>query len=170
MRLSLFLLFICLLANTIPAQAQKVLQLEKKNSAKTKKYYIGSELTYRLADDKTWYTDVIMDLFPEEGIIQFSRRLVKPTDIVAIKSYKNRNLAINVERGMYTFGASWMFFSLGATLFGTPITFAAVIVTGSAVVFGWLFRKIFNSRKYKIGKKRKFRILDLTPMVPIGSP
>ena len=170
MRWNLVLFFAFFLISIANLNAQKILQLEKRNSAKTKKFYIGSELTYRLANDKTWYTDVIMDLFVDEGIIQFSRRLVKHGDIVAIKTYKNRRLALNIEGGLYTFGASWMFYSLGAVLFGTPITFTAVIISGTAVVLGWLARKIFYSKRYKIGKRRKFRILDLTPIAPIGSP
>ncbi|MFT5385840.1 MAG: hypothetical protein ACI81W_003249 [Saprospiraceae bacterium] len=38
------------------------------------------------------------------------------------------------------------------------------------MVTGFLIQKIFKSKKYKIGKKRKLRMLDITMIKPVFGP
>lgn len=161
MKISYLLLFFFFFS-VLPTQAQKVLQMEKRGKVKTKKYYLGEELTFKLKGDKDWYTDVMIDIKVEEEIIVFSERFVKVSDIKTIKSYKNARFANRTEKSLYSFGAAWLLFSLGGTLVGEPLNDLTWKVPAASVGLGFLIKKLFYTRKYRIGKKRRLRVLDLS--------
>jgi len=154
--LSIFLLSI------LPAQAQKVLQMEKRGKVKTKKFYLGEEITYKLKGSKDWYTDIMVDIKIEEDIIVFSERFVKVSDIKAIKSYKNARFARSAQASLYTFGAGWLLFSLGGTLAGEPLNDLTWQVPVTSFVLGWTIKRIFYTRIYRMGKRRRLRVLDIS--------
>ena len=87
--------------------------MEKRGKIETKKYYLGEELTFQLKGGSDWYTDVMIEIKVEEGIIIFSERFLKVEDIKTIKSYKNAQFANRMEKSLYSFGAAWLLFSLG---------------------------------------------------------
>lgn len=157
-----YLLFLFIMAISIPVQAQKVLQMEKRGKVKTKKYYLGEELTFQLKGGSDWYTDVMIDIKVEEQIIVFSERYVKVEDIKTIKSYKNARFINRAEKSLYSFGAAWLLFSLGGTLAGEPLNDLTWKVPATSVGLGFLLKKLFYTRKYRIGKKRRLRVLDLS--------
>lgn len=157
-----YLLLCFFLLSIIPAHAQKVLQMEKRGKVKTKKYYLGEELTFQLKGGSDWYTDVMIDIKVEEEIIVFSERFVKVGDIKTIKSYKNARFANRAEKGLYSFGAAWLLFSLGGTLAGEPLNDLTWKVPAASVGLGFLIKKLFYTRKYRIGKKRRLRVLDIS--------
>ena len=141
--------------------AQKILQIEKYGNPKARKYFIGDEITYQLKGEKDWFTETIEDIILSENAVLFTHHLVKIEDIGAIKTYKNRRWSKSLGQNLYLFGGSWVFFSLIGPLVDWPITKAIYIVPAIAVVTGWLIQKIFKSKTYKLGKKRKLRLLDL---------
>ena len=155
-----YLLLIFSLYFTLPSSAQKVLQMEKRGKIKTTKFYLGEELIFRLKGSKEWYTDIMVDIKVEEKIIVFSERFVKVSDITTIKEY--RRGARIAEGSLYSFGASWLGFSLLGTLDGVPLNDLAWKVPASSVGLGFLIRKLFYVKKYRIGKKRKLRVLDIS--------
>lgn len=157
-----YLLFFLFLFTTLPVHAQKVLQIEKRGTIKTKKIYLGEPLTYRLKGSKDWQTETIIDIKVEEELIIFSDHFIKVSDIKTLKSYKNARMANSVEKSLYTFAASWLLFSLGGTLAGEPLNDLTWKVPVSSTILGWSFKKIFTTRKYRIGKKRRLRVLDLS--------
>ncbi|HFB99372.1 MAG TPA: hypothetical protein ENJ53_01075 [Phaeodactylibacter sp.] len=157
-----YLFFFIFLFAALPAHAQKVLQIEKRGAIKTKKIYLGESITYRLKGSKDWHTETMIDIKVEEGLIIFSDHFVKVADIKTLKFYKNARLANSVEKSLYTFAASWLLFSLGGTLAGEPLNDLTWKVPVSSVALGWSFKKIFYTRKYRIGKKRRLRVLDLS--------
>ena len=76
-----------LLCFTSNSFGQKVLQMEKRGKAKTKKFYIGDELTYQLEGDKEWYTEVIQDILVEQNSILFPSRIISIDQIRKIKTF-----------------------------------------------------------------------------------
>ena len=102
------------------------------------------------------------DIKVEEEIIVFSERFVKVSDIKTIKSYKNARFANRAEKSLYSFGAAWLLFSLGGTLVGEPLNDLTWQVPASSIGLGFLIKRIFYTRKYRIGKKRRLRVLDLS--------
>ena len=156
----LYLVLAFFLLAALPLHAQKVLQMEKRGKVKTKKFYLGEEIIFRLKGSKAWYNDIMIDIKVEENIIVFSERFVKVSDITMIKKY--RRGAKIAEGSLYSFGLSWLGFSLLGTLDGVPLNDLAWKVPTSSVGLGFLIRRIFNVKKYRIGKKRKLRVLDLS--------
>ena len=143
------------------ALSQKVLQIEKYGKAKTKKIYIGEQITYQLKGSKNWYSEILVDIKVEEQILIFTNRYVKVRDITNLKSFKNAGMAKNLQYSLYSFAASWAFYSLGATLFDEPLTLSAATVPASSLALGWTIRKLFSSKKIRIGKRRRLRALDI---------
>ncbi len=148
------------LFTAIPVSAQKVLQMEKRGKVKTKKFYLGEEIIFKLKGSKGWYKDIMIDIKAEENIIVFSERFVKVSDITMLKKY--RRGARIAEGSLYTFAASWLGFSLLGTLDDVPLNDLAWKVPASSVGLGFLIRRIFYIKKYRIGKRRKLRVLDLS--------
>ena len=141
--------------------SQKVLQIEKYGKAKTKKIYLGEQITFQLKGSKDWHSEILVDLKTEEQILIFTNRYVKVEDIVTLKTFKNARMAKNLQYSLYSFAASWAFYSLGATLFGESLTEAAAIVPSSSIILGWSIRKLFSSKKTRIGKRKRLRALDI---------
>jgi len=158
-----YLLLFFFFVSMLPTQAQKVLQMEKRGKIKTKKYYLGEEITFQLKGGSDWYTDVMVDIKVEEEIIVFSERFVKVKDIKTIKSYKNARLVNSAEKGLYSFGTGWLLFSLGGALVtGEPLNDLTWKVPVASAGLGFLIKKLFYTRKYRIGKRRRLRVLDLS--------
>lgn len=158
----IYLLLFLFAFSISPTQAQKVLQIEKRGKVKTKKINVGEELTYRLKGSSEWNTEVITDIKVEEGLLVFSNQFVKVSDIRTIKSYKTARMANNAEKSLYSFGAAWLLFSLGGTLAGEPLNDLTWQVPVSSALLGFTIKKLFSTRKYRIGKRRRLRLLDLS--------
>jgi hypothetical protein len=159
-----YLLYTLLLIglNTTTGNAQKFIQMEKYGSAKVKKYYIGDELTYKLREyPNDWTTGVIEDIILAENLVVFTNRAVKLGEITDIRSFKPVRWSVPLAKNLYRFGVSWGVFSLLGPLVDTPITWAAAIVPASAFVTGFLIKRIFKQRTYRLGKRRWLRMLDM---------
>lgn len=153
-----------LLFSVVLANAQKVLQIEKYGSAKTRKIYIGQEINYKLKNDESWYRGIIEDFNIEKNLIVLPDRYVSVDSVEAFRKTKNWSRAARTS--LYTFGASWSGFALVGTLTdGDPNThylWSDAIVTGVSWLTGWILPKIFKNKIIKFGKKRRLRLLDLT--------
>ncbi len=162
MRILSILLFLVLFIT--PGSAQKVLQMEKYGRVKTKKIYIGSGITYRLKGDDSWYSAVIEDFDLEHNWIVLKDRYLPLDSIDALR--KDRQGARRLGTQLFWFGAGWSTFALlGTATDGEPSTryrWSDAIVTGTAWLAGLVVPRFFKYRIYKMGKKRRLRLLDLT--------
>lgn len=157
------LLFFLIFTTTL--SAQKVLQLETYgNIKKTRKYYIGSEMTYQLKGDDLWYTLPIERIIVDENIVVFRDRYVKLDQIVAIKSFHNRGRSRRFATTLNVFGIAWSVFALGGSIANEDFSYRKgdAITSATALGLGHLIKWIFASKKYKMGKKYRIRVLDLT--------
>ena len=161
MRPLLLILFLsCIFLS--PVLSQKVLQMEKYGKLKTTKYFIGDKLVFQLKGDDYWYHETIQDIYVNENTILFTNRVIKVDQIVAIKSYKNRNWSRNISTSAYVVSGTFVGLSLLAKAANVgELSRATINLPGVTIIAGWLIRKIFKSRKYKIGNKRRLRLLDL---------
>ncbi|MEM6697186.1 MAG: hypothetical protein AAF806_02355 [Bacteroidota bacterium] len=162
----LFLLFPCVLS------AQKVLQLEKRGSAKTQKMVAGIELVYQMEGDDIWYQGVIEEIRPDEGFIMLNDRLINVEKIAAIKSFKNRDWSRSTSNKLYMFAAGWVFFGIADNLIFNQSEDRAkppliAIPAASALALGFAIRKIFDHKVYRMNGKFRLRLLDLDPIAPI---
>ncbi len=165
MKLPLLLTFF-LLCFSVLLQGQIILQMDGYNTKKTVNFYEGEEITVRLKGEEKYHTFTIVRLIPETNTILTQLGPIQVEDIVRYRSYKGKKASKALSLTFYNFGASWVLFSLGAALVGNPLTWSVAIVGGTSALIGFLIRKIFKQRTYKIGKKRRMRILDLNPVPP----
>lgn len=150
-------------------QAQKVLQIEKAGRAKTKKIYIGEVINYKLQGDEVWYTGYIEDIKVEENLLVMKDRYVDVSKIEKMR--RPHGWSKPTRSALYLFGASWSANALIGTLTdGNPETryrWSDAIVTAGSWAIGWVIPKIFRYKIMNFGKKRRLRVLDLSP-VPGG--
>lgn len=151
------------------ALAQKVLQIEKYGKAKTRKIYIGESINYKLFDDEVWYSGYIEDIDVEKKLLVMKDRYVDVTKIEKMR--RPIRWSKGVRTSLFLFGASWSANAFIGTLTDgnkdTNYRWSDAIVTGVSWLTGWIVPKIFKFRTLKFGKKRRLRVLDLSP-VPGG--
>ncbi len=156
------LLLILFLVSTLFLNGQKLLQLEKVGKYKVEKIYLGEPLFVKTVQNPdTWYESVIEDVSIEANAIIFPNRIIPLEDIVAIKRYR--------KSGMHGYGRSLQYSALGPIVYegiyglvNPPIEWKSLAYfSGGSFLLGSLMRLI-PPRQYKMGKKYRLRVLDLT--------
>ncbi|MDF1697997.1 MAG: hypothetical protein P1U56_19275 [Saprospiraceae bacterium] len=151
------------------AKAQVVLYMEIMTELKPIKYYEGQELMFKSVDyPDEWRKIKIGRILDEEQIILFDGGMLKLDDIIQIR--RTRPWAIAAGYMLQTFGVAW--FGFGGIAHFTTSTFDfgvdTLVIGGTAIVSGWLVKKLFQYKKYKIGKKVRLKILDISWPEPRG--
>lgn len=163
----LFFTFILLFFTSL-LFSQKMLQIERLHSAKTIKFYQGSEITFQTKDGQ-WYTRVLMDLNYENNWLLFVDGHTPIGQIVAMKLSKNKKWSQNLGNQIMLFAPLWAGYTAIASLIDKEHNFEKgdYIIMGSALATGALLRLLFTSKTYKFSKngkasnKFRLRILDL---------
>lgn len=165
-----FLIFFLFLISYQPIFGQKLLQIEKLHSPKTRKYFQGNEITFQVKGGE-WYTRVIEDVNYEKQYLLFSNGHIKVEDVIAIKSFKNKKWSKSLGNQLIFFAPVWAVYTLIATAVDDELKFGYgkgdYIVMGSSIGTGALLRVLFKSRTFKFQKDGKestrwrLRILDL---------
>ena len=147
-------------------QGQKLLLIEKAGSPKTRKIYIGDELTFKLRSAEGWYNAVIEDLRVDTNLIVFPRQYVSPSEIEAFRY--ELNWPRPVGRSLMVFGVSWSVFAGIADIanIGYEYEWRDAIISGTAVLAGVVIPLTFKHRYVRFGKRKRLRIVDLTVVPP----
>jgi len=148
-------------------QGQKTLMMEKRGSLKVKRYYEGDEITYLLKGEKEWETSTIIQLIPEDNIIVLDRLYIRLEDIAAFKKDRKRKRAIAYSNQLLILGTAWGAYTAIDDLVVSERETdweAAAYVSGSSFLLCSLLRLWPKTKTFKFGKKRRLRILDLTPV------
>jgi hypothetical protein len=142
--------------------AQKALLLEKEGTLKTKKFYIGEKLIYKLKHDtKHWLDEVIIELDLESGTIFFENRTVNIKEICAVQIRDGGNFMRKLSAVLTTFSYSVGFWSLVSLAFDDPVTSAWIGIGLGSYVTGQLLRITFF-KTYKLSQRKRLRLIDLT--------
>lgn len=151
---------------------QKFLQLEKVNSAKAKKYALGSEITFRVVGGQ-WYTRVVEDISYEQNLIVFPKGHVHLDSIIAFRTYDDQSWSRPIGNQLINFAAVWTLYStidaaLSDDFVGTlnrPFVYTTPV---ASTAVGLLLKTIFKQRTFKVekdknggAKKWRLRVLDL---------
>ncbi len=152
--------FLVLCSNT--SYGQKVLQLEKIGKVATTKMYMGEKIFLQTKDSPDyWFEAELEDVLVEAQAIVFEDRIIPIADIIAIKKRK-RSAISSAGKGMQL---SAFIPAVYEVIFGAvnpPIEWRSIaIFSGGAFALGSLMRLI-PPKKYKMGKKYRLRVLDLT--------
>lgn len=154
--------FVFLASNFITAQ--KLLQIEKAGTLKTQRYYIGDEVIFQLSGEleNHWFKERIVDIMVDSKSILFTNRLVKISDITKIRSFKNQGWSRGLSNNAFVAAGSFTGLSLIAAAFTEfMLSPATIIIPGTTIVAALIVRFIFRRKTYRIGKKRRLRVLDL---------
>lgn len=156
------------------ACGQKLLQLEKVNSPKTRKYFPGDEITFQVTGGQ-WYTRVIEDVSYEQQALIFAKGYMPLDSITAFRSFDTQKWSRPIGNQLINFAVVWSAFSLiDAAVSGNdfkdeitrPFVYATPVVsTGLGILIKKLFKKrTFSLEKNKEGEPKRWRLrtLDLT--------
>jgi len=161
-----FTIFICLLViSGTSLSAQRVLLLERTGQTKSDRLSEGDELTFRMRGDKFWQQGLISELRPDIQAMVINDRYIMLEEVDALK-FSGSRFANGVGLSLITFGVGWSAFAVvGYNTDGNPETNYGqfdLAVTLTAVGTGFLLRRLFASRKFRLNKRRRLRVVDLT--------
>lgn len=160
MRLALFL-FALLCATGV--QAQRVMLFEKLTSSQSERVYEGELLRFRMEGDNFWQEGYIREMRPDIQALVINDRFILLDEIDAV--YRGSTLANGVGYSLVTFGAGWsVFAALGYATDKDPTTSYSgddAMVTVTSVGLGYLLIKLLGQRKFRTGKFKRLRIVDL---------
>lgn|GEM_PF-1128443 len=161
MRLTVFLVFLFFGASH--AGAQKFMQIERINRAKTEKIPRNTELTYQIMGDEYWYTNTVRDYLVEDDLIQFEDRFVNINNITAFRY--EREWPTVVKTQLRNLGLGWSVLALIGTLTDnnpdTNYQWSDAAVTASAFGLSFAFEPLFKKKVVKFGGKKRLRLVDL---------
>lgn len=154
------LLFFLLFNLSWPLFSQKVLLIEKRNSAQTQKLYEGAYIQYKLIGEKKWRDGEIYDLRDDTQMIVFRDHYLPLDQIQMMREQKP--WPRNIGYMLMTFGLSWSgIAAVGTATDGDPNTsyeLSDAAVTGVSVGTGLLLPILFGTRKIRFGEKQKWRL------------
>ena len=159
MRLLVFFVACALFPVLLPAQ--KFIQLEKANRARTLKFYVGQDFTYRLKGETEWFTSTITDVQMDSQKVALDLKPVRVTDIEAIR-LQYPGILRSIGPSLMIFGASWAGFALvGAAFDDYKLNAGTAIVSGTGLASGYVLYRIFKNKKVKLSERRRLRAVEV---------
>ena len=147
-----------------------MLLIERANRAQTTKLYIGDRLRFRMTGHENyWYERSITGMIPESNTLLLDNFLVKVDSISSIKVERKRIWRI-LGGTFIAFGASLTLATTVGKVFYQDEDVDAPKLYGVAAVSlgtGWFLSK---SRKLKLGKKHRLRLIEVKFPDPIIPP
>ena len=135
---------------------ERYVALDKPGKVNRLRFYQGQKLTFRFSGDKRWY-DPILNNIDDSSFVAFDTRIFL-SDISTVKVYRERRFLRLLQKFCFIAGVGYFFADLVNHSFTT--TEGSLIVTGSFLGAGGLFSIPLFPRKYKLGKKRRLRVLE----------
>lgn len=155
-----------MIAGLLNLAGQTVLQIERKGSSRTVKMSTGVVLNFKLKNDPVWYSGELVRLIPEDSLLVFHNRYVPLNQVEAFR--RSLEWPKGLGRNLFWFGVGWSGFALvGTATDGIPETkyeVSDVIVSSTALTASWLLPRIVKHKTTRFGKKRRLRIVDLSPV------
>jgi hypothetical protein len=160
---------LCLLLFTSwSTNAQVVLQMEKSGSLRTTKFYPGDQLDIRIEGDKIWHSGNYVDGDVASKRIIFSFGEVHLHEITHIRTPGQRKGGKNAGKMLMTFGAGTILYAPVELIYQDDPNWPFIAVGAASLVTGLILPKLLKPfLKTKIGKRKRLRILDITPPSPL---
>lgn len=167
--LSILTLLIC--SWTVPQSttAQVVLYLEQMTEVKAIKIYEGSTISIKTEEEPRWMSYKIDRLLDKDSIILHENGMVHLREITHLRRERRWVRALGVS--MQRFGFAYLSYGAIAAVAGEFDMNGSFLAIGIVpIAAGWLMQKIWRHKIYKIGKKNRLKILDLSfPADPYGT-
>ncbi len=150
------LLLLCFAA---PLSAQKMLLLERKNSPRTTKYYVGDVLTYQYRNDDMWYTSMITDVLVDQRTLKLDQFAI-PIDSIGAFKVSKKPVAKISGGALMTFGATLVFASTIALLYNEK-DYNYGQLYGGAVASAGAGYLLIKPKRLKLGAKHRLRVVEV---------
>jgi|GEM_PF-319471 len=159
----------CVVACCIPSHGQTYLYLEDMREIRAVKIPVGATISIKTNDEPKWTSYRITRLLDADGVILHEQGMIDLKDVTHLRIQRQwvKALAYSLQ----TFGAAWALYGGIVLLATTDGTTLPIVLMYSLVpyVAGYLMKKIWLYKNYKIGSKNRLRILDLSfPDDPYG--
>lgn len=143
---------------------QKFLIIERAGTPRTERIAIYDEITFELKDDdKGWYKRQILDLNADAQLILLGDTWVPLSDINRIYLKRKRVLATIIGGALQGGGLSMIMGDAYYTLRGNPEYTEGGMEFGALnIVLGTAIKALLGPIKYKLGKKTRLRVIDIT--------
>lgn len=142
--------------------SQVRLQMDRFGKRKSMDFHEGDIITVKLKGEDVYQEFIIKKLYPETNTILTQLGPIQVDDIIRLRTYKSKQAGKYFTAMLWTFGLSWGGFSLiGFLAYAEPLGWGVAIVMGVSFLLGWLIKRWTRHKTYKIGKKRKLRIIDM---------
>lgn len=167
-----FIVFFCLLNSLLilhtDLSAQKVVQIERRNSPETIKYYSGDIFIYKVKEDKDWHISEIIDVYVDRGLILLDSGILDISDISYLQAERVRKTTEVLFNSFGTFGLTILTYTLIDLAYSSSYNWLAFYAGVSGIALAITVRYIApDIFKKKIGKTYQVRLLDLSYYDPI---
>lgn len=143
--------------------AQKVLQVEKVNSLKTTKYYVGDYLIFKREGERGWRTEKIVGINLQADRIVVESGILFLDEITYILPPRANPIRSYLASLFGSFGLTTLVYTVidyaVMSSYNWLAFYAGIIGLGVAVISYYAIPLIL---KQKIGKRYRLRLLDLT--------
>lgn len=146
---------------------QQFLQMDINKFGGKVSFMVGDELEFQLDGKKEWYKFSISGFDYEKQEILFDEMKIAVSRISKLyfvnKAVKITTLWLGSLLG--TFGVTWTTYAVYGLIVASPMVGPLTFIVGAIALASaaiLLTVKVFWKRKYKITKKRRLRIVDLT--------
>jgi hypothetical protein len=141
--------------------AQKIMQIETVNKARSIRLHQGETLVFQLRDPNPIWEEAIMNDFDvEKQTVTLGFQEFKISEIAAIKLPKHRFVQV-MGAQFIIFGISWTAATaIGDFWYKDDVNWTtAAIISGTSIPLGFL---MLRPKKVKLGKRKRLRVLDIS--------
>lgn len=152
------------------SSAQVVLYMDMMGEEKPIKYYEGQMLSFKSVKSPDEWQDIKIDrIIDDEKLVLYNGGMMKMTDIIEVR--RTRGWANTMGYMLQTFGVAWLGFGGIAHFTTSNFSFGVdtLAIGATAITSGWIIRKFLKYKKYKIGRRNRLKILDLSWPDPVGA-
>ena len=160
---TLLLSAVLVLALFMPGGAQIYLQLEKAGTLRTIRYTEGDALTFQLRnDDKGWYERTIVSIDVSRNRLVFPDVVIHIDSIAMIKLERKAVAAQIIGTALQAGGINLILFTGYNAIFqDRALDWTAVSSGVLNIALGTFLKKIFRYSVFRIGPRKRLRLLDL---------
>jgi len=157
-----FFLTVLLLASGNTVSAQVYLYLEDMMQVKAIKIPQGASVSIKTIENPEWTNYQLQRLLPEDNVIIHPNGMINLNEITHLRMQRKWVTALGSS--LQTFGVAWGVYGLIALASSTGTVELSVVAVGSLVPIaaGYIMKKLWKYKKYKINSKHRLKILDLS--------
>lgn len=163
------LMFLALLFIGNALTGQVYLYLEDMMQVSAIKIPEGASISAKTIDEPKWTSYRIEKLYPDDNIIIHANGMLDLANITHLRI--QRRWVVALGTAMQTFGAAWGVYGLVILAANPSVVQLSGIAIGAIVPWtaGFIMKKIWKYKRYKINSKTRLKILDLSfPEDPYG--